>query len=93
LLSSSSSVSVCCSSALYREREYACPPPTHPPFRVWLSWGSSSRCPNQSSVCIVLSDVVELAEMAEMAELLCCCGDEVIYSILSRFFLLCVCVC
>jgi hypothetical protein len=69
------------------------PPPTHPPFRVWLSWGSSSRCPNQSSVCIVLSDVVELAELAEMAELLlCCCGDEVIYSILSRFFLLCVCV-
>lgn len=66
-----SSVSVCCSSAQYREKERVCLPP---PFHVWLSWGSSYRCPNQSSACVVLSDVVELAELAE----LCCCGDEVI---------------
>ncbi len=63
-----------------REREYAYSPSR--PFRVWLSWGPSSRCPNQSSVCIVLSDVVELAKMAE----LCCCGDEVICCILSSYF-------
>ncbi len=38
------------------ERESACLPPL-------LSWGSSSRCPNQSSICIVLSDVAELARV------------------------------
>ncbi|KAK4020041.1 hypothetical protein OUZ56_002037 [Daphnia magna] len=63
----------------YREKERVCLPP---PFHVWLSWGSSYRCPNQSSACVVLSDVVELAELAE----LCCCGDELETSFVRSLF-------
>ena len=81
LSSSSSSLFLFVVRLLYREREYAYSN-GYRPFRVWLSWGPSSRCPNQSSVCIVLSDVVELAKMAE----LCCCGDEVICCILPSYF-------
>ena len=83
LSSSSSSLFLFVVRLLYREREYAYSN-GYRPFRVWLSWGPSSRCPNQSSVCIVLSDVVELAKMAE----LCCCGDEVICCILPSYFFL-----